>query len=249
VYCLTTGVVRPKAGERGVRRYLVDDWADRTMPVNVFAVEHEEGICLVDTGQTADATRPGYFPGWWPFFRLSRFELRPEDEAAPTLERLGIGVERVRWVVLTHLHTDHVGGLAAFASSEVLVSRTEWRRATGLSGRARGYLPQRWPRGLVPQLVDFTGPAIGPFAGSFDVAGDGRLSLVPLPGHTAGHGALLVRDDETAVLLAGDAGHTARDLARTAAEVDAWCRREKVLVLTAHDSRAHELLARGGVRR
>ncbi len=42
----------------------------------------------------------------------------------------------------------------------------------------------------------------GRFAATHDVAGDGRLLMVPLPGHTPGHAGLLV-DGET--LLAGDA--------------------------------------------
>ena len=54
--------------------------------------------------------------------------------------------------------------------------RREWERATGIGGRVRGYLPQYWPRGLEPTLVDFDGGAVGPFRSSFDVAGDGRLA-------------------------------------------------------------------------
>ena len=108
----------------------------------------------------------------------------------------------MRWVVLSHLHTDHVGGVSAFAHADVLVSRIEWERAAGMRGRLRGYLPQHWPAGLTPRLVDFSGPAAGPFAASHDVAGDGRLLMVPLPGHTPGHAGLLV-DGQT--LLAGDA--------------------------------------------
>ena len=75
----------------------------------------------------------------------------------------------------------------------------------GARGR-HAWPPARLPppalaAGLTPRLVDFSGPAAGPFAASH-VAGDGRLLVVPLPGHTPGHAGLLV-DGET--LLAGDA--------------------------------------------
>ena len=165
--------------------------------MHAFAVDHPDGICLFDTGQTARASRGGYHPRWHPYLWLARFELEPEDEVASQLDP-----NTVRWVVLSHLHTDHVGGLPAFTHAEVLVSRIEWQRAAGMPGRLRGYLPQHWPAGLTPRLVDFSGPAAGPFAASHDVAGDGRLLMVPLPGHTPGHAGLLV-DGET--LLAGDA--------------------------------------------
>ena len=96
----------------------------------------------------------------------------------------------------------------------MIVHRLEWEQATGVGGRLRGYLPQRWPDGLEPTLIDFDGEAVGPFRASYDVAGDGRLLLVPTPGHTAGHAALLVRDDRRSWLLAGDLAHTAAESSR-----------------------------------
>lgn len=218
-----------------MRRYLLDDWRSEAMPVNAFLILHPDGPCLFDAGQTARAAAPGWFPRWHPFFRLSRFELRRDDEVGPQLRRRGIEPGEIRRVVLSHLHTDHVGGLAAFGNAEVLVTRLEWQQATGLEGRLRGYLPQYWPRGLRPTLVDFTGPAVGPFGCSHDVAGDGRLLLVPTPGHTPGHAALLVRDSDRSWLLLGDVVHTAAELEQVEPDIAAWCRDEGVAVLTAHE--------------
>jgi len=240
VHCLTTGAVRPKEHPRGVRRWLPGGWAEHTLPVHAFAVEHEAGVCLFDTGQEAAAGRRGYFPRWHPFFWLSRFELGAEDEAAPQLAALGIAPERVRWVVFSHLHTDHVGGLGPFARSDVVVSRVEWEQSQGLGGRLRGYLPQRWPRGLVPRLVELDGPGIGPFAGSHDLAGDARLVLVAAPGHTAGHLCLVARDGERGFLLGGDFAHTRDELPP---EVADFCRQSGLVYLGAHDPAAPELVA------
>jgi N-acyl homoserine lactone hydrolase len=203
IRCLTTGRVRGKR-RTGPLRYLPGGWSDETLPVHAFAVEHPEGVCLFDTGQTARAARGGYHPRWHPYLRLARFELEPRDEVASQVDPT-----TVRWVVLSHLHTDHVGGLGAFADAEILVSRLEWERASGFTGRLRGYLPQHWPAGLTPRLVDFTGPPAGPFPASHDVAGDGLLLMVPLPGHTPGHAGLLVAGE---TLLAGDASWAGGEL-------------------------------------
>lgn len=241
LHCITTGEVRPKRAARGVRRYLPGAWSDETQPVNVFAVEHPQGVCLFDTGQTARAAHPGFFPVWHPFFRLARFELSPPDEAASQLARRGIDPADVRWVVLSHLHTDHVGGLSAFGQAETLVSRVEWERARGLTGRVRGYLPQHWPRHIEPSLVDFDDGPVGPFEHSFDVAGDGRLRLVPTPGHTEGHMALLVADEGRMYLLGGDAADSAQALEREVPELSRFCRESGVVFLAAHDPCAREL--------
>lgn len=230
VRCLSTGRVRPKRDRRGVRRYLPGGWSSDTLPVHAFAVDHPRGICLFDTGQTARAAKRGHFPWWHPFFRLSRFELQPEDEAATQLRS-----RSVRWVVLSHLHTDHVGGIEAFSASDVIVSRVEWERAQGWRGRIRGYLPQYWPPSVEPLLIGFEGPPVGPFAGSFDVAGDGILLLVPTPGHTPGHLALLVREEDEQVLVAGDAAYTREELFAAAPDVAEWCSREDVRVLLSHE--------------
>lgn len=243
---ISTGVVRPKRSGSGLRRYLPYGWADWTLPVNAFLVEHRDGLCLFDTGQTAWAARPGYLPRWHPFLRLSRFELESRDEAWAQLRGLGVKPGDVRWVVLSHLHTDHVGGLGAFARAEVLVSRIEWQRATGRAGRLRGYVPQHWPRELRPRLVEFDGPPLGPFPGSMAIAGDQTLVAVPLQGHTPGHMGLLARVAAGTYLAVGDLVHAASELSDAHPEVAAFCAREGVTVLAAHDPHASELV--GGAR-
>jgi len=198
----------------------------------VFLVHHPAGLCLFDTGQTALAAAAGYHPRWHPFLRLARFELEAEDEIGAQLVRSGIDPGDVRWVVLSHLHTDHVGGVGSFSRAEVIVSSCEWERAEGLSGRLRGYVPQHWPL-AEPELVDLAGPPVGPFAGSYDVAGDGSLVVVPTPGHTPGHVSLVVRDRRGGgAFLGGDIAHVRSELP---ADVAAFCAAERLRVLLAHD--------------
>ncbi|HZR95655.1 MAG TPA: MBL fold metallo-hydrolase, partial [Gaiellaceae bacterium] len=208
IHKLTTGRVRGPRRPRGATRYLRLEWSDSTLPVNAFLVEHDAGLLLVDTGQGAAAAHVGFLPRWHPFLRIARFELAPDDEAAAQIERLGFDTRDVRTVVLTHLHTDHVGGVSAFAHADVLVSEREWRDASGVAGRVRGYVPRQWPRGLRPQLVRLAGGGFGPFAASHELEGFRGVTLVSLPGHTRGHVGVLAGS----ALVGGDAAHDPHEL-------------------------------------
>lgn len=211
------------------------EWSDATLPVNAFLVEHPAGLCLVDAGQSVEASRPGYLPRWHPFLRTARFELERDDEVPAQVRRLGFDPEAVRWVVVTHLHTDHIGCLDAFPAAAIVVSETEWRRAEGIRGALRGYVPKQWPAGLKPRIVRLDGPPVGPFASSLDLVEDGSLALVPLPGHTPGQIGLLVRSGTAAALVGGDVAHDAEELCDAAPEIAAYCRSEGVVFLAAHD--------------
>lgn len=237
VRAMTTGRVRVKARDRGVRRYAPGGWSDRTLPVNVYAVSHPSGVCLFDTGQTARAARPGHLPRWHPFLRLARFELDSRDEAAGQLARHGIAPSDVRWIVLSHLHTDHMGGVGAFPTAEVIVSHTEWETASGLRGRLRGYLPHHWPAGLHPRLVEPAQATVGPLRVASDLAADGSLLVVALPGHTPGHLGLLVRGART-WLCVGDHVRDPAELRAVDPDLHAWCRQQDATILAAHDDGA-----------
>ncbi len=221
IHALQTGTVRVKASQRvgrgrGVVRQ-VNILLDRTwtgpLPIYAWAIETEEGVIIVDTGETARTSEPGYFPRWHPYFRWAvRLDVTPEKEIGPQLREIGIRPEDVRTVILTHLHTDHAGGLHHFPRSEILVSDEELRLAKGFAGRLRGYLPNRWPDWFHPRSIDFVSEPFGPFDRSQRVTSDGRVVIVPTPGHTPGHVSVIVADDDLSYFLAGDATYTQQAL-------------------------------------
>lgn len=188
---------------------LTDTRFTEPLPIWSHVIAHPEGLIVIDTGIPHDANAPVWFP---PHMRLAQraapFQIAGEsDEVGPQMRAAGLNPEDVRWVVLTHLHQDHEGGLRHFPNAEFLVSAAEWTAASGLKGRLGGYLNTRWPKDFAPTLVRFEQPdAI--FDGRFTLTRAGDVHLVPTPGHSAGHLSVIVEDGDHSVFVAGDASYS-----------------------------------------
>lgn len=147
IYPIRTGFVQVRRPQREARSkgvlakvtdMLFDEQWTEWLPIYTWLIEHEEGFILVDTGETSRVHERGYHPAWHPFYRrASRFSVHPDEEIGPQLQALGIAPRDVRQVVLTHLHTDHAGGLRHLTHSKCWVSQGEWQRALGLGQASR----------------------------------------------------------------------------------------------------------------
>lgn len=251
------GVARRGAGRRPVR-----------FPALVAVVEHPDGLVLVDTGyapRVLSAMSRGLdrvYGGLLPV------HVTPQESAAAQLTSRGLDPADVAVVVLTHLHADHVGGLRDFPAARVVADPGAVdlvRRVRGFGRLRRGLVPALLPEDLPDRLLDpgTLPPAadadLAPLTGARDLLGDGRLLVLPLPGHTAGHLGLVVRTPGRDLVLVGDAawhtravthGELPHPVARavtadwaayrgTLAELDALTRRRPdVLVLPSHDEDA-----------
>ncbi len=197
---------------RLVNTLLDSSWTE-PLPIYAWVIEHPEGVIVVDTGETARVSEPGYFTWWHPYYRLGVREwVKPEDEIGNQLQALGIRPGDVRWVIMTHLHTDHAGGMYHFPEAEFIISETEYAAASGFQGRMAGYLSQHWPAWLAPPLVTYDPEPVGPFPESLTVTQAGDVHLVPTPGHSPGQQAVLVDADGLTYFLAGDTSYTEQKL-------------------------------------
>jgi N-acyl homoserine lactone hydrolase len=168
------------------------------IPYFFYVIQHERGNVLFDTGAHPSlATNPGDRLGdeaeSWEIF------MSPEDGAVDRLATVGLGASDITHVVQSHLHYDHAGGLCFFQHAPVYVQREEL---------AFAYSPPVYQAGLYVR-ADFDLPDARwhELDGEHDIFGDGRLVVVPTPGHCAGHQSLIVRLESRAVILVADAAY------------------------------------------
>jgi N-acyl homoserine lactone hydrolase len=98
--------IRAKATRRAVR--VVTPWVG-TLPIFAFLIEHPDGRYLVDTGETAESSTPGYLPWWNPFFTsMVEIKVAAVEEIRPRLQAMGIDpANEIEAVTLNHYHHDH----------------------------------------------------------------------------------------------------------------------------------------------
>jgi N-acyl homoserine lactone hydrolase len=191
-------------------------------PINAYVIEHRDGLVLFDTGQDrASVTDPGYFPGGVAGFlydRLAQFEIGPQQTLSAGLGQIGYAAGDVTTAVLSHLHQDHIGGLAELGHADIVVSQAEWDTLSSPLPELRGLMRRhidlpglRWQKITAEPVSE---PGLAPFRSGHDLLGDGSLVLLPTPGHTPGSMSLLVRRPTRApLLMVGDVSYDA-DLLR-----------------------------------
>ncbi|MEA2306782.1 MAG: N-acyl homoserine lactone hydrolase [Solirubrobacteraceae bacterium] len=237
IHPIRTGQVRIRERmRRGVpgparRAALVTGPWTEPLPVLAWAIEHPEGLIVVDTGERAGVRDA-------PF---ARFDLSPEEELGPGLRAAGLDPADVRTVVLTHLHGDHMNGLGHLPGARVLVSAAEVRAAaTPLARVIQRVTHQPLPEPFDPVELTFDGPPAGAFARSHALTAAADVLVVPTPGHTPGHSSVLVVEGELHRLIAGDASYDEAQL--LARHVDAVSPSAKVALATMDTILRHAAL-------
>ncbi len=101
-----------------------------TAPVYNVVIDHPDGTILWDTGSHPDAA-----DGHWPASLYDAFEhtgLRPlEDDLADA----GYAISEIDYVIQSHLHLDHAGGLETFAGTETRFTSTNANSNTPTTAR------------------------------------------------------------------------------------------------------------------
>jgi len=165
-----------------------------TLTGSCFLIRHPQGDLLWDTGLTPSLV--GGEPIVNGVFRLTMKKTLPQQ-----LKTLGLAPSDIEFVSLSHSHFDHVGQLSSFNEATWLVDEREF----GAMVKAKDSLASF---AQIEKMKRRT------FNDDFDVFGDGRVMILQMPGHTAGHTVLqLTLAQSGTILLSGDLYHQAKSRA------------------------------------
>ncbi|MBO9519014.1 MAG: subclass B3 metallo-beta-lactamase [Porphyrobacter sp.] len=151
-----------------------DGWSDPAPPVRLFGNVYDVGTCgivsLLVVGNEGHVLLDGATP-----------------EAAPliaaNIQRLGFKLDEVKWIVTSHEHFDHVGGVAELQrlTGAKLAARAEQRQAleTGVVGQTdpQAGMHDPFPKARVDRIMT---------DGETLALGDLALTLHATPGHAPG---------------------------------------------------------------
>ncbi len=174
------------------------------VPVGFFVVRHPKGNVVFDTGNNDRIiTDPSY---WGASFQALKPVNTPDVAIDAQLQKIGLKLDDIRYVVVSHLHLDHGGNVAKFPNSTIVVQKDELRNAfwpepgTGGPYFIGDFLPLRKPNADNANAVKML-----QLEGDMDLFGDGTIIVKRWVGHTPGSQMMTVKlKNKGLTILTGD---------------------------------------------
>lgn len=164
--------------DKGYMTYLAGHGTELTLGVYIWLIEGVEKTILVDTGASGEFIRSTGFPGK---------DVQTQESA---LKKVGLTVEDIDYVVLTHLHGDHAADITKYPNATFVVQKDELEYAKN------------------PHPMHTNWFVVPPKETNLEII-DGDKEIVPgvkvikTPGHTPGGQSILIDTDQGKVCLSG----------------------------------------------
>ncbi len=180
-------------------------WKISQFPALFALIVHPtKGVILFDTGYSHrffQETRS--FP-----FRLYAMTtpvyFQPEDSALSQLQQQGFEQKDINYIIISHFHADHIGGLQDFPQSSFFCFNSGYeaiKNRQGIKALKAGFLSGLLPSDFEERVIFVETqnkvslpPEYFPFQEGFDLLGDGSLLAVELSGHAIGQLGLFFVD-------------------------------------------------------
>jgi glyoxylase-like metal-dependent hydrolase (beta-lactamase superfamily II) len=159
-------------------------------PVPGVLLQTDGGWVLLDTGfNTALIRDPALYRRFFPTVEYIPVLPGPGEPIEESLHDIGVDVDDIHTVAVSHLHHDHAGGLKLFAG-KVPVHAQRRELEYGLSNH-----PEPEKHAIV--RVDFDDPNIDWRLADGEAEIAPGITAVPTYGHTPGHQSFVVELDES----------------------------------------------------
>lgn len=169
----------------------------RELSVPCYVVEHPAGTLLWEAGMPTHLAGQGWTDPPPRTIAASGVQVRLDRPLSESLTGLGLDLGSFDYVAVSHMHFDHVGAVNELTSTTFLTARAEFDAALADSVTVPLFNPDYYAAIQSSERIILDG--------EHDVFGDGRIRILPAPGHTPGHQVLLVHLEETGpIILAGD---------------------------------------------
>jgi glyoxylase-like metal-dependent hydrolase (beta-lactamase superfamily II) len=135
--------------------------------------------------------------------QLRNYGVTKESELEDSLSKLGLQAADIHYILMTHLHFDHAGGLtkqmqngqyvSAFPNAKIITSQVEWDEMRNPNIRSKNtYWKENW------EAIE---TQVEPFQESWNL---GALTMVHTGGHSDGHSIVIVEDGGEMVIHMAD---------------------------------------------
>jgi glyoxylase-like metal-dependent hydrolase (beta-lactamase superfamily II) len=147
---------------------------------------------------------------------VTPIELTEQETLVAQLAQRGIKATDINYVILSHFHADHIGGVRDFPTARYVYMKQAYEALRPL-GRLKkvlgyGFLSQLLPDDFLQRssAVHFTTQNSSSlfypdFVPCYDLFNDGSILCIDLPGHAPGHMGLIIHAQEGTYCLVGDA--------------------------------------------
>jgi glyoxylase-like metal-dependent hydrolase (beta-lactamase superfamily II) len=166
-------------------------------PATVGLIHHKDrGVILFDTGYSLRNYTETKGFALTTFAKLLPVYVTAKDTVVAQLEKLGIFPDEVKYIIVSHFHSDHVGGLKDFPKASFITLAESYEYTSKLSpfkaatkGIIQSLIPEDFEKRttFLNKLSDeFNNYSLPPFPVAHDLWGDGSIIIVPLEGHFRG---------------------------------------------------------------
>jgi glyoxylase-like metal-dependent hydrolase (beta-lactamase superfamily II) len=190
VYWTTSGMFGPFDIRGLIPALPVEKSRQIVIPVSMWVIDHPKGLVVFDTGNNvavSEDCKAYWAPGNCDFLKPSQ---KREDVIDMQLKKLGYSADKVKVVVTSHSHLDHIGNIEMFPKAIHVMQKKELYQAWWPEKFQGRTTPGTFVMADIDNAREFNYLELN---GDYDLFGDGTIQILTTPGHTIGHQSMKVK--------------------------------------------------------